>query len=138
MEERAENSEQEHLILKARGSEDIQMLVAMVSLGMCRALADGAVRPEYACARLFGPALLTRMQRLPARHPLIDAVHVATELEDVANLVPDAFEGAIQDLEDHLLRVVRSLADLADGEKWLAPTGTRTAQMAQRGLPEER
>ncbi|WP_257454763.1 DUF3969 family protein [Archangium lipolyticum] len=98
----------------------MQRLVAVAALGMCRALATGTISPAYACHRLFGPALLARLDQLGASPGLRHAIHMATELEDVADLIPDKLASAIADVEAELLK---ALADLAPaglaGEKWL-------------------
>ena len=111
---------QEILWLCAKGGDEVQRLVAVTALGMCRALATGAVSPAAACHRLFGPALLTRLTQMNACHSLRDAIHMATELEDVADLIPDKLASAIADVEAELLKALTELApaDLA-GEKWL-------------------
>lgn len=125
-----ESTDLECLILRARGTEEIQRLVALLSLGLCRALSSGAISHGYACARLFGPALLNRMERLDVVPRLRESVHLATELEDVSNLVPHALADSIQEIESNLLAVVRSLAiDPTDGERWLVSRGASVVEM---------
>jgi hypothetical protein len=108
------------LWLRARGGDEVQRLVAVAALGMCRALVTSAISPAYACHRLFGPALLARLDQLDAHPALRHAIHMATELEDVADLIPDKLASAIADVEAELLKALADLApsDLA-GEKWL-------------------
>ncbi|ADO69000.1 DUF3969 family protein [Stigmatella aurantiaca] len=114
---------QEELWLRAEGTVDVQRLVSIAALGMCRALATGTVTSAYACQRLFGPALLARIEKLEAHAELRHAIHLASELEDVAGLVPDKLADSIAEIESKLLKV---LADLAPGEmsgdKWLVKT----------------
>lgn len=92
----------------------------MAALGVCRALSSGAISPAYACHRLFGPALLARLAQLDAHPALRHATQLATELEDVADLIPDKLAKSIAEVEAELLK---ALADLAPaglaGEKWL-------------------
>jgi hypothetical protein len=111
---------QEILWLRAKGEDEAQRLVAVTALGMCRALATGAISPDTACHRLFGPALLTRLNQMNACPSLRHAIHMATELEDVADLIPDKLASAIADVEAELLKALTALApaDLV-GEKWL-------------------
>jgi hypothetical protein len=117
-----ENPEpQEELSLRAKGTDDAQLLVTIAALGMCRALAAGALSPGHACQRLFGPALLTRLNQMNASQSLRHAIHMATELEDVANLIPDKLASAVADVEAELLKVLTTLAaNEPAGEKWLA------------------
>jgi uncharacterized protein DUF3969 len=108
------------LWLRAKDGDEVQRLVAVAALGMCRALATGALSPAYACHRLFGPALLARLDQLDTHSALRHAIHMATELEDVADLIPDKLASAIADVEAELLKALADLdpSDLA-GEKWL-------------------
>ncbi|NVJ24097.1 DUF3969 family protein [Myxococcus sp. AM011] len=110
----------EDVSLRAEGGDDAQRLVAISALGMCRALNSGAVTAAYACRQLFGPALLARLET-PGVHPeLRHAIHLATELEDVADLVPDKMRSSITEIEDKLLAVLSSLASAeVTAEKWL-------------------
>jgi hypothetical protein len=116
-----ENSDpQMELSLRAKGADDAQLLITIASLGMCRALATGTLSPDYACQRLFGPALLTRLNQMNACQELRHAIHMATELEDVANLIPDNLASAISDVEDELLKALTKLATKRPaGDKWL-------------------
>jgi hypothetical protein len=111
---------QTELSLRAKGTDDAQLLITVASLGMCQALATGALSPDYACQRLFGPALLTRLNQMKACPSLRHAIHMATELEDVANLIPDKLASAIADIEAELMKALTTLvANKPAGEKWL-------------------
>ncbi|WP_239576430.1 DUF3969 family protein [Archangium primigenium] len=113
------------LSLRARGADDAQMLITIAALGMCRALTSGTLNSEYACQRLFGPALLTRLNQMNACDELRLAIHMATELEDVANLVPDKLANALADIEGELMKALARLsAEWPAGEKWLVRAET--------------
>ena len=108
------------LSLRAKGREEAQWLIAVTSLGMCQALAAGVLLPEQACRRLFGPALLTRLEQMEASPSLRHALHLATELEDVAHLVPEKLAGAIAEVEAELRKALGTLAAASpEAEKWL-------------------
>jgi hypothetical protein len=111
----------EELWFRAEGRDDAQVLIALAALGMCRALSSGAISPAYACHRLFGPALLAELEQMGAHPELRDAIHLATELEDVADLIPDKLSNSIAEVETRLMKVLMVLPsnELA-GEKWLA------------------
>ncbi|NTX14301.1 DUF3969 family protein [Myxococcus sp. CA051A] len=110
----------EDVSLRAEGGDEAQRLVAIAALGMCHALASGVVTAAYACQQLLGPALLARLET-PGVHPeLRRAIHLATELEDVADLVPDKLHVSITEIENKLLAVLSSLASAeVTGAKWL-------------------
>jgi hypothetical protein len=114
---------QEILWLRAKGADEAQRLVAVTALGLCRALATGAISPAYACHQLFGPALLARLDKLGTRPALRHAIHMATELEDIVDLIPDKLASAIADIEAELLKELATLAtNKPAGEKWLVRT----------------
>ncbi|RKH06350.1 DUF3969 family protein [Corallococcus carmarthensis] len=110
----------EAVTLATAGFEEMQRFVAVTALGMCRAMALGTLSPAYACSRLLGPALLSRLEAMEVHPELRHAIHLATELEDVARLAPEALSGSLTEIEGKLLKV---LADLppprSDDEKWL-------------------
>ncbi|WP_245814278.1 DUF3969 family protein [Cystobacter ferrugineus] len=92
----------------------------MAALGMCRALVTSALSPDYACHRLFGPALLARLDQLDAHPALRHAIQLATELEDVADIIPDKLAKSIAEVESELLKALAELAPVGlSGEKWL-------------------
>ncbi|WP_226993938.1 DUF3969 family protein [Myxococcus hansupus] len=104
----------------AAGEVEVQQMVAIAALGMCRALAAGAVTPGYACGRLFGPALLSRLDVLNAHPELVRAIHLATELEDLSELAPESMGSSIAEIEACLLRVLSVLPPSPTvGAKWL-------------------
>lgn len=111
---------QEVLLLQAAGIEEVQRLVAITALGMCRALALGTLSPAYACSRFLGPALLSRIEAMRVHPELHHAIHLATELEDVARLAPEALPRSITEIEDKLLAVLVALpSPPSEDEKWL-------------------
>lgn len=108
------------LSLQADGEAEVQRMVVIAALGMCRALAAGVVTPAYACGQLFGPALLARLESLNVHPELLRAVHLGTELEDVSELVPGALTSSIAEIEECLWRVLSALPPASNpGAKWL-------------------
>lgn len=104
----------------ARGDQDIQRFVAVLALGMCRAVSSGAVSAEYACHRLFGPALISRAHEAGATPEFLEALNLASELDAVQRLAPDAFQVSLADIDARLIDVLRAIAPaVLEGEKWL-------------------
>lgn len=108
------------MTLQATGVEEVQRFVAVTVLGMCRAMVSGSLSPAAACSRLLGPALLSRLETMQVHAELRHAVHLATELEDVAQLAPEALSGSIAEIEAKLHQVLASLSPpSSDAAKWL-------------------
>jgi hypothetical protein len=104
----------------ARGDEDIQRLVAVLALGMCRAVSAGTVSAAYACHRLFGPAMISRVHEAGATPEFLEVLNLASELEVVERLAPDAFQAALDDVDARLVDILRTIAPrVLEGEKWL-------------------
>ncbi|HSY23853.1 MAG TPA: DUF3969 family protein [Polyangiaceae bacterium] len=104
----------------ARGEGEVLRLCAVLSLGMCEAISQGLVGPEYACHRLFGPALLARARAAGADDAFAEALNLATELDAVARLAPDALASSVDDLKRRLLQNLGKIVPGAiEGEKWL-------------------
>ncbi|GMU07495.1 DUF3969 family protein [Corallococcus caeni] len=108
------------ITIEATGVEEVERFVAVTVMGRCRAMVLGALSPADACSRLFGPALLSRLEAMEVHPELRRAIHLATELKDVSRLTPEALTDSLTEIEDKLLKV---LADLPPprphGEKWL-------------------
>lgn len=119
-EERSSRPDSIAVRLQATGPDEVQRLVAIAALGMCQALRVGGVTPDYACQKLLGPALLTLLERSGALPELRDAIHLATELGDVADFVPGKLAGSIADIESALLTALGKLASSSPpGGRWL-------------------
>jgi hypothetical protein len=111
----------------APGGDEALRLILLLALGMCRALADGLVSPAYACHRLFGPALLKRAREAGGSEELVLALDLASELEAVADHVPNAYPTSLSNVEARLLAALALLPPPSElsGEKWLSPPNDR-------------
>jgi hypothetical protein len=109
------------LILRAEGGDELQRLVAVLSLGMCRAITLGVASPSFAGHRLFGPALMKRLANIGANAELIRAIHLASELENVQDIVPEHLADSVAEVESLLTDVLRQLIKepVQGDEKWL-------------------
>jgi hypothetical protein len=104
----------------ARGSEDAQRLIAVLALGMCRAMSIGSVSAAYACHRLFGPAVILRAREAGATSEFLEVLNLASELEAVERIAPHAFKASLHDVETRLANILQTIAPTTlEGEKWL-------------------
>lgn len=74
------------LRVEASSATDSAHLAAVLALGICVAVREGAVSPEYAIDKLFRPKLLTQLRTLGVEERLCEAIAEALEIEDVAEL----------------------------------------------------
>jgi hypothetical protein len=102
------------------GDADILRLIVVLSLGMCDAVLRDLLPTDYACHRLFGPAVLARARGAGAGPELLEALNLASELDAVARLAPDALRPSIEDIQNWLVKALRKLPPgPLEGEKWL-------------------
>lgn len=72
--------------------------------------------------------MLTRLRNAGANAPLLDALELATELEDVMALAPHGFEDALNEVESGILAALRALGPMDDrAKKWLQPRSVTTS-----------
>jgi hypothetical protein len=104
----------------AQGEDEVLRLCVILSLGMCEAISHGLIGSDYACHRLFGPALLATARAAGAAAEFAETLSLATELDAVARLAPDALASSLDDLKRRLLQNLRAIVPgPIEGEKWL-------------------
>lgn len=105
----------------ASGFDEFVRLSAIVSIGMCRSVSAGVVTPAYACHRLFGPAFVSRAKDA-ANQALVEALLLASEIEDVSELAPQSLASLLTELELRFLAVLRDTDESAQRvQRWLGP-----------------
>jgi Protein of unknown function (DUF3969) len=115
-----EESPSQRVKFVAVGGQDAQRLIAVLGLGMARALALGLVTPSYACHKLFKPALVQRLRACHAPDGLIETAELAMELEDVESLVPRGYRDSVARVEAQFAYWVGSLPspEPQTGDRW--------------------
>lgn len=103
--------------IEAEGTQELCGLVAIISTGLCHAIAQGAVTAEYACARFFCPMLSTILRRSGASAALIEAIELSLELEDVEQLIPEQLEASALKDERMFLEILENLTQTQDSSK---------------------
>ncbi|NJM47157.1 MAG: DUF3969 family protein [Alkalinema sp. RU_4_3] len=87
------------LMFKLNDRSDVSELVAVMSLGLCTAIAGGSVSIEEAERRLFNPKVLAQLTGLGLSESLLEIVHLGTELEDVQSLVPERLSESLAQMQ---------------------------------------
>jgi hypothetical protein len=78
---------------------DLSQLVAVMSLGLCTAIASGSVTIEEAERRLFNPKMLSQLTNLGIADSLLEIIHLGTELEDIQSLMPDKLAESLTQIQ---------------------------------------
>lgn len=82
---------------------------AIAALGMCIAVKQQCVSPQYACDTLFQPSFLHRIRANGAESALCDLIESALELEDVAALAPAGLDELLNNTIAGLLEYLKDL-----------------------------
>lgn len=78
---------------------DVSQLVAVMSLGLCSAIANGSITIEEAERRLFNPKMLSQLASLGIADSLLEIIHLGTELEDIQSLMPDKLKESLTQMQ---------------------------------------
>ena len=87
------------LLFQIDDRAEVSQLVAVLSLGLCTAIAAGSVSIAEAEKRLFNPKVVAQLQGLDAPAALIEIVHLGTELEDVQSLLPERLGESLAEIQ---------------------------------------
>lgn len=106
--------------LGADGREDVERLLATLSVGLCDAILEKKLSVTEACDSFFVPTFL-RLREGPIHKGLLSALHEASELENIERLVPHALAPAIERIRAAALDVLGQLPPRTSGtaERWI-------------------
>lgn len=91
------------IVLRLEDKTEVEQWVAMMSLGICAAIAGGSLSIVEAEARLFNLHTLTQLESLEVASELVEVVHLGTELEDVQSLIPERLSESLSEIEQKAL-----------------------------------
>lgn len=89
-------------------------LATLLTIGLCQSLRKGCITIDEAEWMLFSPRVM--MHEAIRDDPIKKAIHLGTELEDVAQIVPDKLAMAIDEIEQIALERLAEFDDLRDTE----------------------
>jgi Protein of unknown function (DUF3969) len=102
------------LMFQLDDRSDVSQLVAVMSLGLCAAIAGGSVSIAEAERRLFNPKVLAQLTGLGVAESLLEIVHLGTELEDVQSLVPDKLAESLAQMQSKSLKFLNQAMGRSD------------------------
>lgn len=102
------------LLFQMDDRAEVSQLVAVLSLGLCTAIAAGSVSIAEAERQLFNPKVVAQLQRLDVPAALIEIVHLGTELEDVQSLLPDRLGESLAEMQAKTLAFLTQTVRPAD------------------------
>jgi hypothetical protein len=133
------------LRFEALSAADAGRLAAVLALGMCVAVREHVVTPQYACDKLFRPSLLQTLRALGVASVVCEAVAEALELEDIAELAEAALIPLLDRIATALVEFLGDVQGLRERTSWIDRIGigrqhvqARGAARADRGPDRER
>lgn len=115
--------EAEDFRLQSTSEADAQQLAAITALGMCYALEQRCVSPQYACDALFRPSLVQRLRELGADPALCQALEDALFIEDVFEQAPDKLMAYVDAIKNAVISYLKThnWPNQQVGTNWTAP-----------------
>lgn len=85
------------MVINLEDQNTTEIYLSIVSLGILKCIEEGILNYDDAMALLYQPF---NIEKLEAKFPeLGSAIHLGSELEDVASLIPDKLEESIREIE---------------------------------------
>jgi hypothetical protein len=100
------------MILHTEGAREAEQLIAVLCVGICVALKSGTMSINEAENCLFSPYTISVLKQLGLSERAVELIHMGTELEDVESLVPNKLPGAIDELKDKAIDLLKSLPSM--------------------------
>ena len=95
--------------LKLVDRAEVEPWVAVMSLGLCAAIAADSLSIAESEVALFNPGVLAQLEALGVGQELRDIVHLGTELEDVVSLAPERLGESVAEIQALALEFLRGL-----------------------------
>ncbi|MEZ4865815.1 MAG: DUF3969 family protein [Caldilineaceae bacterium] len=124
------------MVIQLDNNTEIERLLAILNIGLCVALEQGALSIEAAERYLYTPYTLGKLEQLGISSQLLHIVHLGTELEDVESLLPEKLAESLAEIKQASLDILKILPVNESGQKWVQ-TKTNTAQVEAptNGIP---
>ncbi|MGG5341551.1 DUF3969 family protein [Enterococcus sp. AZ192] len=85
------------MVINLEDQNTTEIYLSIVSLGLLKCIEEGILNYDDAMALLYQPF---NIEKLEAKFPeLGSAIHLGSELEDVASLIPEKLETSIREIE---------------------------------------
>jgi Protein of unknown function (DUF3969) len=111
------------MILKLEERPEIERWVAVMSLGICAAIAKKGMSIEAAESRLFNPRTLAQLEKLGMTQNVLDILHLGTELEDIQSLAPERLRDSLEEIQAKALEILsqleQSVLSTSQIEQWI-------------------
>jgi hypothetical protein len=99
----------------------IERLVAILSLGLCSAIKHEVINIDEAEHILYSPFTIKKLTEIGSHQEIIELIHAGTELEDLASLLPKELSKTLSQIEGKTLKLLSTSSKTNPQlEKWLS------------------
>lgn len=86
------------MVINLKNKNVTEIYLSVMSIGILKCIEDGVLDYDDAMSLLYQPF---NIDKLEDKYPeLGEAIHLGTELEDVASIVPEQLEKSIKEIEN--------------------------------------
>jgi hypothetical protein len=115
------------LVIQVADRTEIERLLAILHLGLCTAIEQGVLPITSAEDYLYSPYTLEQLETLGVSPQSLRLVHLGTELEDVASLLPEKLQESLVEIKQAALTLLQTLPYSPGAEhQWVQAMPTAT------------
>ena len=114
------------MLIQVEDKTEIERLLAFLNIGLCVAIGQGALSIEAAEDYLYSPYTLEKLQELGVSLQAMRMVHLGTELEDIASLLPAQLDESLAEIQGAALAILQTLPASDPGNQWMQTVPTAT------------
>lgn len=97
------------MLIQVEDKTEIERLLALLNIGLYVAMSQGALSIEAAEDYLYSPYTLEKLQELGVSPQAMRMVHLGTELEDIASLLPEKLAESLAEIQETALAILQTL-----------------------------
>lgn len=94
-----------NLVIKINDESYAKTYVAIFMIGLLECIEKGSISIEDSMWLLFGPGEIDIFK--PFMPELSEAIHLGTELEDVASIIPNKLEDSIEEIRKKAYEIIK-------------------------------
>lgn len=107
------------MVIQVEDKTEVERFLAILNIGLCVALQQGALSIEAAEQYLYSPYTLEKLRELGVSSQSLAVVHLGTELEDVESLLPEKLDDSLAEMKERAFHILQTLPASPLGQKWV-------------------
>jgi len=125
------------MLIQVENKTEVERLLALLNIGLCVAIGQGALSIEAAEDYLYSPYMLEKLQELGVSPQAIRMVHLGADLEDIVSLLPEKLDESLAEIQGTALAILQTLPAIGLGNQWVQTVLTATQlENATTGKPK--